>query len=244
MKKLVLLFSLSLVTTLFSVVTFAGQCYFYKDSNLRNLILIAGPGYKITNLKDIGINDQISSVSCDGGTTAVLFQDSTYRGQAVMVPDPLMSSNNMGDHDGFNDKASSIVVTDAPLAWLYDSKDGFLCNGCGWVYPAAVNVVVPRLAGRNDELSSVSVPDGFNLKIWIDSPPTTDTSSVDYANWYNNPSYVVNGRCCGNQFPYTNTWSMTNLNLPSDINNKASAIELKSGTDYSSPVPGDYGPFP
>ncbi|MES2823009.1 MAG: hypothetical protein V4732_05375 [Pseudomonadota bacterium] len=186
---------------------------FYDSGNSTNYMFSISDDQSIMQLNN-SYNDRISAVNIVGsGTQLFLFKDKNFTGRWAQV------GNGNLNYYTFNDTASSIIATTRPVAYIFQHSGGLLMQAeiGGWGYPVTVGNIVPRLEDRNDEASSVTVPLGYCLKMWVNSP-SADASS--YNNWYLNPSYVTRG--------WTIYSPSSSQDLPSGIADEVSAVELVS----------------
>jgi hypothetical protein len=89
----------------------AGVC-FYEDVNMRGQYFCARPGENLGSLPP-GMADRISSVHIIGGVNVTVFGEERFRGQSARFVDDVRDLRRQG----WNDKISSIRVTNASGRW-------------------------------------------------------------------------------------------------------------------------------
>ncbi|MEH7215876.1 peptidase inhibitor family I36 protein [Bacillus toyonensis] len=79
--------------------------YIYKDSNFSGPYQILNDS--VTNFKDIGMNDTVSSIKIIGPYDVVGYSDADFKGRSAI----LVTTDNLGLTNIGNDQMSSIRIT-------------------------------------------------------------------------------------------------------------------------------------
>lgn len=91
----------------------------YSDANYRGSRLVLAPGDRISNLGDVGFeddaqaNDRISSLRVTGGAALIVHADASFRGDVLQISEsiPNLAFRDRSGGRSWNDTISSIVVT-------------------------------------------------------------------------------------------------------------------------------------
>lgn len=140
-----------------------GKATVYQHCNYSGYRVNLAPGnYDLNRLKQLGIkNDDLSSIKVSRGYEVVAYQHHHFGGKSII----LRSSDKCLVDNRFNDIISSIRVrraTPPPRATVYQH-----CNYAGYkirLAPGKYNMnTLIRKGMRNDDLSSIKVPPGYEL---------------------------------------------------------------------------------
>ncbi|MEB9625864.1 beta/gamma crystallin-related protein [Bacillus cereus] len=91
--------------------------YLYADANyLGKSIKLQN---NVTNLKDIGMNDMVSSMRIIGSYEVILYEHANYSGKSVTVRNDISEFRNINMHDN----VSSIKIIGSNGAVVYENSN-------------------------------------------------------------------------------------------------------------------------
>jgi hypothetical protein len=164
MKKLRSLFALTgLAVAAYLPATAFANATVYQHCNYAGYQVNLPPGnYDLKDLNARGIkNDDLSSIKVNPGYEITVYQHHHFTGKSIK----LRASDSCLVNNNFNDIISSVRVrkiAPPPKATVYQH-----CNYAGYnirLAPGKYNLnALNRLGMKNDDLSSVKVPSGYEL---------------------------------------------------------------------------------